>query len=781
MKIKGLFFLALLVSSHGLLTSTGFAQGTVFTYQGRLNSGASPYTGVAEIQPTLWDAASAGSQLAGNNPPSVIVNVTNGLFVLPLDFGNAPFAGGADRWLEIQLRTALGPFTTLTPRQKLTPTPYAIRAANAATAGTANSVAAANITGTLALAQLPGVVVTNNQTGVNFTGSFAGNGGGLSNLSASSLVLTTSNVSITAWGRNDYGQRIIPAGLDDVVAVSPGALHSLALKADGTVVAWGAGQTNDPANLVDSGQSIVPPGLANVTAISAGYLHSLALRADRTVVAWGWNGFNQTDVPASVNNIIAISAGGYHNLALKADGTVVGWGTNIGGALEIPPGLNNVTAASAGFFHGLALKADGNVVVWGNNEYGQTNVPGGLSSVIAISAGAFHSLALKADGTVLAWGAGLTNDPSSGIDYGQSIVPPGLGNVTAIAAGYLRSLALKADGTIVGWGSAEHGADVPPGLNNVVAIGAGSTSIHGLVLRKRFDGPVAVRDSDNTFNGSIQVNGDARVTGELAAGGGLRLNDANLWLRGDKDQKNALGWYGPGKNFGNAEPDGPVLFGNAGGALGTSGTNGLRTALEWDASGHVGIGTSPTSFAPLSLGGFPSDTLLRFGGTSGIGVRSSQFRFHLNGGGHFSFLDSAAGTEVFTISTFGGVGIGTPSPTARLDVRGDIRFGSSGQYYPPAAEENLRIIRGVLTAAGGIIVGTGFTVTKGTAGLYTIRFTTLFSAAPTVTATADSQGGNPRVAMTDGVTATLATIRIVVSTTGASIDAPVHFTAIGPR
>ena len=179
MRIRCLSFA--LMHTTILFCASGFsalAQGTAFTYQGRLNSGANPYTGVVEIQPTLWDAASAGTQLAVNNPAAVIVNATNGLFVLPLDFGNAPFAAGADRWLEIQVRTTLGPFTTLSPRQKLTPTPYAIRAANAATAGTANSVAAANITGTLNPAQLPGVVLTNNASGATLNGTFAGDGGG---------------------------------------------------------------------------------------------------------------------------------------------------------------------------------------------------------------------------------------------------------------------------------------------------------------------------------------------------------------------------------------------------------------------------------------------------------------------------------------------------------------------------------------------------------------------------------------------------------------------------
>ncbi len=781
MKLRALFTLVLIT-----FCASSRAQNSLFTYQGRLNSGSNPYTGVAEVQATLWDADTAGNQVAANNPAALIISVTNGLFVLPLDFGTGPFATGAERWLEIQLRTTLGPFSTLSPRQKITPTPYALRAGNAATAATANSVAATNVTGTLNPAQLPSGVLTNNTSGATLTGTFAGDGSGLTNITFNALGLTSSNVSVVAWGNNVYGQRSIPLGLDDVISVSPGALHSLALRANGTVVAWGAGTTNTPEDGVNYGQAIVPALLANVVAISGGYVHSLALRNDRTVIAWGSNEQGQGTVPPAVNNIAAISAGGFHNLALKTDRTVVAWGTNDLGALNVPPGLNNVVAVSAGLYHSMALLSDGTIRVWGGNQYGQTNVPPGLTGIRAISAGGAHSLVLRSNGTVVAWGAGTTNDPSTGSEYGQSIVPSGLSNVIAIAGGYVRSLALKSDGTVVGWGGEEYGAVVPVGLNNIVALGIGTCGAHSLALRKRFDAPVAVLDSDNTFNGSLTVNGDGHFSGDMTAGS-LRLNDGTLFLRGGSDQNNGLAWFGPEKPFGIGGMDGPVLFGNRVGALGTRGTNGEQVVLYWDDQRRVGIGTATPS-ATLSLGdnNAPSKLLVYDTGSGGVGLGGSgtQLSFHLNGSGRFSFMGQAGGNEVMTVQPVGNtanVGIGTPSPSSRLDVRGDIRFGSSGQFYPPAGQENLRVIRGVVNAAGGILAGTGFTVSKGVAGVYTLNFTTAFTAPPTVTATADSQGGNSRVAMTDGAVAGSAGIRITVSGTGAGTDAPFHFIAMGPR
>ena len=129
---------------------------------------------------------------------------------------------------------------------------------------------------------------------------------------------------------------MVPAGLSNVVGIAGGAFHSLALKADGTVAAWGAGTTNTGTS-PNSGQSAVPGGLGNAMAVAAGYYHSLALLTDGTVIGWGDNRYGQTNSPAGLTNVVAIASGAYHNLALKADGTVVVWGagTNNGSAPNV--------------------------------------------------------------------------------------------------------------------------------------------------------------------------------------------------------------------------------------------------------------------------------------------------------------------------------------------------------------------------------------------------------------------------------------------------------------
>ena len=264
------------------------------------------------------------------------------------------------------------------------------------------------------------------------------------------------------WGVN--AQNGMPAGVT-CVAIATSGNHSLALKNDGIVVAWGANTY---------GQTSVPAGLSGVVSIAAGGSHSLALKSDGTVVAWGANTYGQTSVPAGLSGVVSIAAGESHSLALKSNGTVVAWGFNQYGQASVPTGLAAVVAIAGGGQHSLALKSDGTVVAWGWNHYGQSSPPPGLAGVVAVAGGGSHSLALRSDGTVVGWGWN---------DYGQSNPPPGLTGVVAIAGGGEHSLALKSDGIVVAWGANGYGqASVPAGLNGAAAIAAGFDASFALLL-----------------------------------------------------------------------------------------------------------------------------------------------------------------------------------------------------------------------------------------------------------------------------------------------------------
>ena len=191
-------------------------------------------------------------------------------------------------------------------------------------------------------------------------------------------------------------------------------------------VAQTAGHT--PGTLITWGNKSLPyvaPG-ARYAAVAMGGFHSLALKSDGTVVAWGINGSGECTVPGGLSGVVAIAAGQYHSVALKSDGTVVAWGDNSYGQSTVPAGLGHVVAIAAADSHSLALKSDGTVVGWGDNYYGESTAPTGLGGAVAIAAGSYHSLALKSDGTVVAWGAGKTINLTDFPEYGQSIVPAGL-------------------------------------------------------------------------------------------------------------------------------------------------------------------------------------------------------------------------------------------------------------------------------------------------------------------------------------------------------------------
>src|SRR4051812_10083519 len=124
---------------------------------------------------------------------------------------------------------------------------------------------------------------------------------------------------------------------------------------EGSVFGWGARVT-----------PIVEPG-TRFTAIAGGGFHSLALKDNGTVVAWGSDAQRQSTVPSDLHGVTAIAAGWLHSLALKSDGTVVAWGKDSYGECTVPDGLSNVIAIAAGAFHNLALRSDGTVIAWGRD------------------------------------------------------------------------------------------------------------------------------------------------------------------------------------------------------------------------------------------------------------------------------------------------------------------------------------------------------------------------------------------------------------------------------
>lgn len=134
LSIASVVLVALLLVQPGSIRAQE-AVGTAFTYQGQLSDGGGPVTDTCDFQFGLWDALSDGSQI-GSTQTVPSTTVTDGLFTVQLDFGSSAFTGDA-RWLEIAVRrpAGSGDYTALSPRQPLTPVPYAIFASAAPWSG----------------------------------------------------------------------------------------------------------------------------------------------------------------------------------------------------------------------------------------------------------------------------------------------------------------------------------------------------------------------------------------------------------------------------------------------------------------------------------------------------------------------------------------------------------------------------------------------------------------------------------------------------------------------
>jgi len=240
MKLKspklGLFLLASLL----LLITRGYSQTTAFTYQGHLQNGANPASGSYDLRFTIYDAAAAGV-VVGNPLTNSSVAVSDGSFAVTLDFGLGVFTG-ADRWLEIGVRPGgSGNFTTLSPRQPLMSTPYAIRAATTPASGLSGTISPANIAaGTITSAMIANGAVRSQQLAAGAVGTAQLAEGAVTankvhtetNWAAPSHLVTVGNQSTESFTYFGYSAAsigtdkfIVGAPWDDTFASSGGAAY----------------------------------------------------------------------------------------------------------------------------------------------------------------------------------------------------------------------------------------------------------------------------------------------------------------------------------------------------------------------------------------------------------------------------------------------------------------------------------------------------------------------------------------------------------------------------
>jgi alpha-tubulin suppressor-like RCC1 family protein len=230
----------------------------------------------------------------------------------------------------------------------------------------------------------------------------------------------------------------------------------------------------------------LPPG-SDFVSIAAGEEHGVALKSDGTVVAWGNDASGQNAPPASLGTCIAIGAGGDTGYAIETAGTIVAWGSDYLGTVSLVP-AGTYTAVDGGEFFAVALATNGSIAAWGSDSSSQvTNVPSG-TDFVQVVAGDSHGVALRSDGSLASWGYPLATigQPTSGV-------------FTQVSAGHNYSLALKSDGSIVHWGEDPwgYGVDEVPAGNDFVEISAGY--VHGLA--RKTDGSVVGWGAGTTTSG----------------------------------------------------------------------------------------------------------------------------------------------------------------------------------------------------------------------------------------------------------------------------------------
>lgn len=230
----------------------------------------------------------------------------------------------------------------------------------------------------------------------------------------------------------------------DAVDVSCKDDHAIALARDGRVYTWGSGasgqlgigplpivsfRTRTPSAMPEVPYPVLVPDLADVIAISAGNRHSLALLKDGTVRAWGENKLGQVGDGTTANRaspvavpgvrgVVSIAAGAYFSVAVLADGTVMEWGATYTNPTPRPvprvvAGARAIRSAVAGGAHVAALTQTGTVLTWGNDAHYETGrrgngaVPGvvdGLADVRSLAADNSTTTAVLGSGRIMTWG-----------------------------------------------------------------------------------------------------------------------------------------------------------------------------------------------------------------------------------------------------------------------------------------------------------------------------------------------------------------------------------------
>ncbi|MCL2445034.1 IPT/TIG domain-containing protein [Candidatus Saccharibacteria bacterium] len=351
----------------------------------------------------------------------------------------------------------------------------------------------------------------------------------------------------------------------NIVEISAGTNHTLALDSNGQIWAWGANGNGQLGNGTNTASSV--PVEVDMTGvlysrdiiqIVGGAPHTLALDSEGQIFAWGLNTSGQlgdgtntnSNIPVAVDitgalagrRVVQIAASHHASLALDSEGRVFSFGGNWSGQLGDDTNINSnipvevdmtgvlagrrVVQIASGNEHYLALDSEGQIFAWGLNTSGQlgngtftnSSVPvevdmtGVLAGrdIVQISTSTSHSLALDSEGRIFTWGNGGSGQLGNGTNTASSVpVEVDMTGVLAgrrvvqIAAGGDHTLALDSSGQIWTWGGNANGQ-----------LGDGTNTASNVPVEVDMTGVLAGRDIVQMTTGnsySLALDSEGRV------------------------------------------------------------------------------------------------------------------------------------------------------------------------------------------------------------------------------------------------------------------------------
>jgi hypothetical protein len=561
-RIAGLIiiFVLLVISHHALA-----AIPQIINYQGFLkNTDGTPVNAAVSVVFSIYGAASGGSAL-WNETRSV--TPANGVYSVQLGSGTA-FPADLFTHDLLYLGVKVGSDPEMSPRQQLTTTPYAIRA------GTADSVTAANITGTLPV-------------------TIGGTGG-------TTAASARTNLVAAASGANSDIHSI--TGLTTPLSVAQGGTGSAVKNFADLTTNQTIGGTKTFSSTINGSITGNSATVSNGVYTTGSYANPYWITSlAGSKISGGDFWLSDEDVyfrsSTDTNHGIGFYGAGKTFNNVDVDGPVL-YG-NSGGALG--------TSTYGSQKIALTWDNGGNVGTSGNMS---------VSGQIESKSGGFKFPDGKVQSTAGLIDTGAYGDPSWITSLSGSKITGKVASATnadTVTNGlystvyygdpsWLTSLSgNKITGKVA---SATNADTVTNGLYSTVYYADPSwlTSLSG----NKITGKVASATNADAVTKGVYTNGAyadpiwiTSLAGSKIFGGNFYLNTQDFYLKNNGDTGHGLGWYGTGKKFAGATPDGPVLYGGSGGALGTM-AGAQHIALTWNTSGNV----SATGQVESQSGGF---------------------------------------------------------------------------------------------------------------------------------------------------------------------------------